>query len=88
MVLVFTIIPLVLVSSPPHNHHHQEALTASKPPEVGAQRTKHETYAKLQIECLHCLKLRSSLIVNYRVFYLNCLLLTFKVIFHCSAHFV
>ena len=31
MVLVFTIIPLVLVSSPPHNHHHQEALTASKP---------------------------------------------------------
>ena len=85
MVLVFTIIPLVLVSSPPHNHHHQEALTASQAPEVAAQRTKHETYAKLQIECSHCLKPRSSLIVNCVQFYLNCFLITFKVIFHCSS---
>ena len=41
MVLVFTIIPLVLVSSPPHNHHHQETLTASSP---WGWRSKNKTW--------------------------------------------
>ena len=50
MVLVFTIIPLVLVSSPPHNHHHQEALTASLAHQSPG--TKHETYSRIKLMSL------------------------------------
>ena len=84
MVLVFTIIPLVLVSSPPHNHHHQEALTASSP---WGWRSKNKTWNLRQTPnwMSSLFKTKMNLNCDLSSAYLNCFLLTFKVIFLCSS---